>query len=161
MGGDTRVRQSQKTFRGHSLDFQGIKFLRLQVRQDSLDCSAYRLLPVKTEYGCPEFTSQKKVHPASWIFRPNPSPSRFLTNLHPVAQGSLSNRSASGKNVPSLIRIVPALIVSAIWDLLGVYSDPLFRSNWRRQPDVCVGFELCYLSSFIPQSSQRFSLEGH
>ena len=86
--------------------------------------------------------SQKKVHPASWIFRSSPYPSRFLTNLQPGAQGSVSNRSASGKNVPSLIRMVPVLIVSAIWDLLGVYSDPLFRSNWRRQPDVCVGFEL-------------------
>ena len=49
---------------------------------------------------------------------------------------------ASGKNVPSLIRIVPVLIVSAIWDLLGVYSDPFFRSSWRRQLDVCVRFEL-------------------
>jgi hypothetical protein len=85
---------------------------------------------------------QKKVHPASLIFRPNPYPSRFLTNRQPVAHGSLSNRSASGKDVPSLIRMVPVLIVSAIWDLLGVYSDPLFRSSWRQQLDVCVRFEL-------------------
>src|SRR6202043_256805 len=67
MGGDTRVRQSQKTFRGHSRDFQGIKFLRLQVRQDSLDCSAYRLLSFKTEYGCPEFTSQPEEGPSRFV----------------------------------------------------------------------------------------------
>src|SRR6266853_3186518 len=64
MGGDTRVGQSQKTFRGHSRDFQGIKFPRLQVSQDSLDCSAYRLLSVKTEYGCPDFTSQPEEAPS-------------------------------------------------------------------------------------------------
>src|SRR5260370_7026157 len=64
MGGDTRVGQSQKTFRGHSRDFQGIKFPRLQVRQDSLDCSAYRLLAVKTEYGCPDFTSHPEEGPS-------------------------------------------------------------------------------------------------
>src|SRR5260370_17277342 len=67
---------------------------------------------------------QKNVHPASWTFRPNPYPSRFLTNLQPVAQGSLSNCNASGKNVPSLIRMVLVLIVSAIWPLLGVSSLP-------------------------------------
>src|SRR5260370_35122855 len=64
MGGDTRVGQSQKTFRGHSRDFQGIKFPRLQVRQDSLDCSAYCLLSVNTEYGCPDFTSQPEEGPS-------------------------------------------------------------------------------------------------
>ena len=64
MGGDTRVGQSQKTFRGHLRDFQGIKFLRLQVRQDSLDCSAYVPLSVKTEDGCIDFTSQAEKGPS-------------------------------------------------------------------------------------------------
>src|SRR6267378_8578143 len=64
MGGDTRVGQSQKTFRGYSRDFQGIEFPRLQVRQDLLDCSAYRLLAVKTEYVCPDFTSQPEEGPS-------------------------------------------------------------------------------------------------
>src|ERR1700676_2632617 len=64
MGGDTRVGQSQKTFRGHSRDSQGIKLSRLQVPQDSLDCSAYRLLSVKTEYGCPDFTSHPEEGPS-------------------------------------------------------------------------------------------------
>src|SRR6266478_9033729 len=64
MGGDTRVGQSQKTFRGHTRDFQGIKFPRLQVRQDSLDSSAYRLLSVKTKYGCPDFISQPEERPS-------------------------------------------------------------------------------------------------
>src|SRR6267143_3548370 len=64
MGGDTRVGQSQKTLRSHSRDLQRIKFPRLQVRQDSLDCSAYRLLSVKTEYGCPDFTSQPEEVPS-------------------------------------------------------------------------------------------------
>src|SRR6266404_5837155 len=64
MGGNTRVGQSQKTFRGHSRDFQGIKFPRLQVPQDSLDCSAYRFLSVKTEYGCADFTSQPEEAPS-------------------------------------------------------------------------------------------------
>src|SRR5216684_4229295 len=64
MGGDTRIGQSEKMFRGHSRDFQGIKFPRLQVRQDSLDCSAYRLLSVKTEFGCPDFTGQPEKGPS-------------------------------------------------------------------------------------------------
>ena len=69
---------------------------------------------------------QKKVHPASWILRSNAYASRSLTNRQPVAQGSLSNRSVFGKNVPSLKRMVPVLIVSAIRNLLSVYSDPCF-----------------------------------
>jgi hypothetical protein len=83
--------------------------------------------------------NQKNVHPASLIFRLNPYPSRFLTNLQPVAQGSLSNRSASGKNVPSLIRMVPALIVSAIWNLLSVTVIHCFAAtstdSWMFAPD--------------------------
>jgi hypothetical protein len=35
--------------------------------------------------------------------------------------------------------MVPVLIVSAIWDLLGVYSDPLLRSSWRRAVG-CLGW---------------------
>src|SRR5260370_17714466 len=64
MGGDTRVGQSQQRFRGRWRDLQGIEFPRLQVRQDSLDCSAYRLLSVKTEYACPDFTSQPEEGPS-------------------------------------------------------------------------------------------------
>src|SRR4029077_3915403 len=77
----------------------------------------------------------EKVQPALWIFRPNSYPSRFLTNLQPGAQGSLSNRRISGRSVPSLIRMVPILIVSGIWALLGVYSGTLFGS-WRLRLDV-------------------------
>src|ERR1700687_3218252 len=35
-------------------------------------------------------------------FSAKPYPSRFLTSLQPVAQGSLSNRSASGQDCPIL-----------------------------------------------------------
>src|SRR6516165_2046621 len=57
---------------------------------------------------------KKKVHPASRIFRSSPRLSRFLTSLQPFEYGSLSNRKDSGKRAPSLMRIVPALILSAI-----------------------------------------------
>src|SRR5258708_25741815 len=91
---------------------------------------------------------QEKVQLASWIFRPNPSPSRFLTNLQPGAQGSLSNRRPSGKSVPSLLRMAPVLKVSGIWALLGVYSDTLFDGSWRRRFDLSVGLILFKRSSF-------------
>src|ERR1035437_6045644 len=97
MGGDSYIANSQETLRGHrghSCDFQGIK-LRLQLCQDLLDCPAYHLFSVNTEDSHFCFTSQ------------------------PDAQGSVSNRSASGKSVPSLIRMVPALIVSGIEVLTG------------------------------------------
>src|SRR6267378_3308203 len=55
---------------------------------------------------------QKKVHPASRISRSNPRLSRSLTNLQPGTVHSLSNRTASGKSVPSLISMVPVFIVS-------------------------------------------------
>jgi len=58
---------------------------------------------------------QEKVQPASWIFRPNPSPSRFLTNFQPGAQGSLSNRRTFGKSVPSLDQDGPRL--EGVWHL--------------------------------------------
>src|SRR5258708_7099083 len=48
-------------------NFQGIKFPWLQVRQDSLDCSAYRLLYVKTEDGCFDFTSQAEKGPSRFV----------------------------------------------------------------------------------------------
>jgi hypothetical protein len=32
--------------------------------------------------------------------------------------------------------MVPVLIVSGVWGLLGVYSGALFGSNWRGQLDV-------------------------
>jgi hypothetical protein len=103
---------------------------------------------------------QEEVQPASWIFRPNLDPSRFLTNLQP-AQGSLSNRRTSGRSVPSLIRMVPVLMVSGIWAVLGVYSGTLFGSSWRLRLDVSVGLYLCNWRSFKPPSSCHFSLEGH
>jgi len=65
-------RETVRGLRGHSHDFQGVKFRRLQVRQDLLDCPAERLLFVKTENGRSDFTRQENVQPASWIFRPNP-----------------------------------------------------------------------------------------
>ncbi len=58
--------------------------------------------------------TQKNLHRTSWILRFNSYPSRSLTNLQPVAQGSLSNCSASGNNVSSLKRTVPVLIVFVI-----------------------------------------------
>jgi hypothetical protein len=104
--------------------------------------------------------SQKKVQPASWIFRPNSWPSRFWTSLQPDAQGSLSNRRHSGKSVPSLIRIVPVLMVSGIWALLGIYSGTLFGSSWRRRLDVCVGLDLCNWSSFQAAFLMSFLVAG-
>jgi hypothetical protein len=134
---------SLETFRGlrgHSHDFQGVKFRRLQVRQNLLDCPAKRLLFVKTEQGRSNSPGrQEKVQPASWIFPPNPYPSRSLTNLQPGAQGSLSIRRTSGKSVLSLIRMVPVLMASGIWALLGVYIGILFGSSWRRRLNVSVG----------------------
>src|SRR5713226_4915710 len=167
LGGDSHIAHSQETFRclrGHSHDFQGVKFRRLRVRQDLLDCPAERLLFVKTEDGRSDFTSppgEGPSHPASWIFRPNPYPSRFLTNLQPGAQGSLSNRRTFGKSVPSLIRMVPVLMVFGIWALLGVYSGRLLGSSWRRRLDVSVGLNLCNWSSFKPPSSCHLSLQAH
>src|SRR5260370_2079197 len=72
---------------------------------------------------------QKKVHPASRISRSNPHLSRSLTNLQPGTLHSLSNRTASGKSVPSLISMVPVLIVSDICGLLSVHTGALSRSN--------------------------------
>jgi hypothetical protein len=119
----------------------------------------------------------EKVQPASWIFRPNPYPSRFLTNLQPGAQGSLSNRRSSGKSVPSLIRMVPIFMVSGIWALLGVYSGTLFGSSWRLRLDVSVDSDFVtggpssrlphvifrcrdtdpFVSLRLPQSSNKFT----
>jgi hypothetical protein len=88
-------------------------------------------------------------------------PIEILTNLQPGAQGSLSNRRTSGKGVACLIRIVPGLMASGIWALLGVYSGTLFGSSWRLRLDVSVGLYLCNWRSFKPPSSCHFSLQGH
>jgi len=74
---------------------------------------------------------QQKVHPTSRISRSNPHLSRSLTNPQPGTLHSLSNSTASGKSVRSLIRMVPVLIVSDIWGLLSVHSGALFCSNWH------------------------------
>ena len=113
--------------------------------------------------------SQKKLHPASLIFRPNPYPSRFLTNLQPVAQGSLSNRSASGKNMPSLIRIVPLLIVSAIWaPILALFSRrlPQFSNDStgrvERGPGLAFALQrFRQKGAFLDQGGSRFDSVCH
>lgn len=46
------------------------------------------------------------AHPASWISRSSPYPSRSLINLQPGKKASLSIDRFAGKGVPSLIRIV-------------------------------------------------------
>ena len=79
-----------------------------------LDCPADHLFFVNTEDSRSDFTRQKKVPPASRISRSNPHLSRSLTNLQPGTLHSLSNRTASGKSVPSLIRMVPVLIVWSV-----------------------------------------------
>jgi len=107
---------------------------------------------------------QEKVQPASWIFQSNPHASRSLTNLQPGTQGLLSNRTVSGKSVPSLIRMVPVLMVSGIWALLGVYTGTLFSGSWRWRLDVSVGPYrpyLCNWSFFKPPSSCHLSLQAH
>src|SRR5260221_11919733 len=50
--------------RGHSHDFQGVKFRRLQVRQDLLDCSPEHLLLVNTKDGRSELTSPTEEGPS-------------------------------------------------------------------------------------------------
>jgi hypothetical protein len=59
------------------------------------------------------------------------------------------------------IRMVPVLMVSGIWALLGVYSGTLFGSSWRLRLDVSVRLYLCNWRSFKPPSSCHFSLQGH
>src|SRR6266436_7738006 len=93
MGGDTRVGESQKTFRGHSRDFQGIKFPRLQVPQDSLDCSAHRLLSVKTEYGCADFTSQPEEAPSRFADFSTQSVSIEIFDQSPASRTGLAFES--------------------------------------------------------------------
>ena len=96
---------------------------------------------------------QEKVQPASWIFRPNPYPSRFLTNLQPGAQGSLSNRRTSGKSVPSLIRMALGLF--------SVSTVAHFSAATGVGGSVSVGLNLCKCSSFRPPSSCHLSLQAH
>src|SRR5713226_6474412 len=70
LGGDSHIAHSQETFRGlrgHSHDFQGVKFRRLRVRQDLLDCPAERLLFVKTEDGRSDFTIPPGEGPARFV----------------------------------------------------------------------------------------------
>src|ERR1700730_19281860 len=97
MGRDTCIGQSQKTFRGHSRDFQGIKFPRLQVRQDSLDCSAYRLLAVETEYGCPDFTSQPEEGPSRFADFSTPSVPIEIFDPSPASRPRLTFESQRGR----------------------------------------------------------------
>lgn len=49
VGGNAYVSQSQQPFRGHARDFQAIKVLRFQVRDDPLDRLAGGLFFVGTE----------------------------------------------------------------------------------------------------------------
>src|SRR6266404_6487623 len=133
MGGNTRVGQSQKTFRGHSRDFQGIKFPRLQVPQDSLDCSAYRLLSVKTEYGCPDFTSQPEEGPSRFADFSTQSVPIEVFDQSPASRTRLTfELQRVRKECAILDKDSSRLDCLCHWDLLGVYSDPLFRSSWRR-----------------------------
>src|SRR6266850_8326879 len=65
--GDSHIAHSKETFRslrGHSHDFQGIKFRRLWARQDLLHCPAERLLLVNTKYGRAELTSKAEEGPS-------------------------------------------------------------------------------------------------
>src|SRR5467141_522072 len=75
---------------------------------------------------------QKKVHPASRISRSNPRLSRSLTSLQPGTLHSLSNRTASGKSVPSLIRMVPVLIV------FGTLGSPQRPQWWIVLPQLAL-----------------------
>jgi len=53
-----------------------------------------------------------------------------LTNIQPNKYGSLSNGGASGKAVPSLIRIVPELILSGATGInLDIDTDTLFANK--------------------------------
>jgi hypothetical protein len=49
VGGNAHVGQSQRSFRGHARDFQAIKVLRFQIRDDLLDRLAGSLFFVGTE----------------------------------------------------------------------------------------------------------------
>lgn len=49
VGGNAHVEQSQRSFRGHARDFQAIKVLRFQIRDDLLDRLAGCLFFVGTE----------------------------------------------------------------------------------------------------------------
>ena len=49
VGGNAHVEQSQRSFRGHARDFQAIKVLRFQVRDDPIDRLAGSLFFVGTE----------------------------------------------------------------------------------------------------------------
>ena len=49
VGGNAHVEQSQRSFRGHARDFQAIKVLRFQIRDDPPDRLAGSLFFVGTE----------------------------------------------------------------------------------------------------------------
>jgi hypothetical protein len=64
---DCHIVHPQETFRslrGHSHDFQAVKFRRIQIRQDLLDCPAEYLLLVNTKDGRSDLTSQAKGGPS-------------------------------------------------------------------------------------------------
>src|SRR5437879_12201984 len=66
--GNSHIANFQETLRGHrchSGDFQEIKFLGLESRQDFLDCPADHLFFVKTEDRRSDFTSQATEVPIS------------------------------------------------------------------------------------------------
>src|ERR1700730_5562287 len=70
-----------------------------------------------------------KVHPAWWISRASPYRSKSLTSFQPGTQASLSNRRALGKCAPSLIRMAPVLMLSAI-GIPSVCDDLPSPSSW-------------------------------
>jgi hypothetical protein len=139
-----------------------LKFRRLPFRQDLLDCFAERPLLVETEDGRSDLASPRREGPARFVdFSTESVPIEILaTNLQPGAQGSLSNRRASGETVPSLIRMIPSW-----WCLaLGLSPESTVThcsGSWRLRLDVSVGLYLCNWRSFKPPSSCHFSLQGH
>ena len=145
MGRNTHKRNAEEPFRSHFRNLQGVKLLPLLFRQDLLGCPAQGSQVLATKGDCPELVNQIEEVPLRFLdFLAKSVPIEILDNSPAGQEGlAFSNRRNSGKSVPSLIRMVPVLMVSGIWALLGVYSGTSFGSIWRQRFVVSAGLSLC------------------
>src|SRR6266850_5741493 len=161
--GDSHIAHSKETFRrlrGHSHDFQGIKFRRLWARQDLLDCPAERLLLVNTRDRRSELTSKAEEGPSRFAdFSIQSAPIEIL-DQSPARHTGLTFESQGFRQECALLdQDRPRL--DGVWHW-GLSSASLVAhcsaAAGAGRLDVSVGLDLCNWSK--PPSSCHFSLEG-
>src|SRR5205823_14317462 len=115
MGGNAHERNAEEPFRNDFRNLQRVKLLPSLLRQNTLHCPAQRSRLVATQDGGSYFTGQvEKFQFTPSMFRASVERSRLLTTLHLRKKVSLSIDRFAGKRVSSLIKMVPALLVSDI-----------------------------------------------